>query len=116
MIAAGLLAVGLGLPIVYIGMFLSQVNLQAEKWGLGKGKSVYTVTLRARDFTVVNAQKAGEAVTVAWKDAWRAVRRRDCIYLYAAPNKAYLLPAGQCNCSDEELWQAISQRIMDAKK
>ena len=64
LIAAVLLAVGLGLPIVYIGMFLSQVNLQADKWQLRKGRLVYTVTLRPRDFTVVSSQKAGEAVTV----------------------------------------------------
>ena len=111
MIAAVLLAVGLGLPIVYIGMFLSQVNLQAQKWNLGKGKQVYTVTLRSRDFTVVSQQQAGEAVTVAWKDAWKAVRRRDCIYLYGAPNKAYLLPSGQANAPDEEVWQLIARNI-----
>ena len=33
MIAAVLLAVGLGLPIVYIGTFFSQVNLQVARYG-----------------------------------------------------------------------------------
>ena len=73
LIAAVLLAVGLGLPVVYVGMFLSQVNVQAEKWKLGReGRRVYTVTLRSRDFTVVNDQKAGEAVTLPWGDAAQA--------------------------------------------
>ena len=111
LIAAVLLAVGLGLPIVYIGMFLSQVNLQAEKWQLGKGKHVYTVTLRARDFTVVSAQKAGEAVTIPWEEAFRAVRARGCVYLYGAPTRAYLLPSGQANVSDADLWQFINERV-----
>ena len=92
MIAAVLLAVGLGLPIVYVGMFLSQVNLQADKWKLGKGRPVYTVTLRSRDFTVLSDQKAGETVTVDWKDAAQAFRMPGCIYLYANAARAFLLP------------------------
>ena len=110
MIAAVLLAVGLGLPIVYIGMFLSQVNVQAQKWKLGKeGRPVYTVTLGPRDFSVVNNQKAGEAVTVPWSEAGQAYRMPGCIYLYASAAKAYLLPDGQANVSDEEVWNWIVQ-------
>lgn len=111
MIAAVLMAVGLGLPIVYVGMFLSQVNVQAEKSGLGKGKLVYTVTLRSRDFSVVNHQKQGEAVTVPWLEAGQAFRMRGCIYLYASPVRAFLLPDGQAGVPDEEVWQAILQRL-----
>ena len=111
MIAAVLLAVGLGLPIVYVGMFLSQVNLQAEKWKLGKGRPVYTVTLRSRDFTVVSDQKAGEAVTVPWNEAAQAFRMRGCIYLYASPAKAYLLPDGQADAPDIEVWNMIVSHL-----
>lgn len=108
LIAAALLAVGLGLPVVYIGMFLSQVNLQAEKWKLGKGRPVYTVTLRLRDFTVVNTQKAGEVVTVPWGEARQAYRMRGCVYLYASPAKAFLLPDGQADAPDDEVWNMIT--------
>lgn len=115
LIATVLLAVGLGLPIIYIGMFLSQVNLQAEKWKLGKGRQVYTVTLRSRDFTVINQQKTGEAITVPWSEAAQAFRMRGCIYLYASPVKAFLLPQGQANASDQEVWDLIV-RSLGAKK
>ena len=111
MIAAVLLAVGLGLPIVYVGMFLSQVNLQADKWKLGKGRPVYTVTLHSRDFTVVSDQKAGEAVTVDWKDAAQAFRMPGCIYLYASPAKAFLLPDGQADAPDREVWAMIMTHL-----
>ena len=111
MIAAVLLAVGLGLPIVYVGMFLSQVNLQADKWKLGKGRPVYTVTLRSRDFTVVSDQKAGETVTVDWKDAAQAFRMPGCIYLYASPAKAFLLPDGQADAPDQEVWAIIMTHL-----
>ncbi len=111
MIAAVLLAVGLGLPLVYVGMFLSQVNMQAEKWNLGKGKDVYTVTLRSRDFTVVSSQKQGEALTLPWSEAKQAFRMRGCIYLYASPAKAYLLPDGQASAPDAEVWEMIRQGL-----
>ena len=111
MIAAVLLAVGLGLPLVYIGMFLSQVNLQADKWKLGKGRPVYTVTLRSRDFTVLSEQKAGEMVTVDWKDAAQAFRMPGCIYLYASPAKAFLLPDGQADAPDQEVWAMIMAHL-----
>ena len=115
MIAAVLLAVGLGLPVVYIGMFLSQVNLQAEKWKLGKGRPVYTVTLRLRDFTVVNTRKAGEVVTVPWEEARQAYRMSGCIYLYASPAKAYLLPDGQADAPDDEVWSMIVRCLGSGK-
>ena len=111
LIAAVLLSVGLGLPIVYVGMFLSQVNLQADKWKLGKGRPVYTVTLRSRDFTVISDQKAGEAVTVDWKDAAQAFRMPGCIYLYASPAKAFLLPDGQADAPDRDVWAMIMTHL-----
>ena len=116
MIAAVLLAVGLGLPIVYIGKFLSQVNVQAEKWKLGReGRRVYTVTLRSRDFTVVNDQKAGEAVTLPWGDAAQAYRARGCVYLYASPVRAYLIPDGQSSASDARVWETIYRGMGKSK-
>ena len=107
LIAAVLLVVGCGLPLVYFGMFLGQVNRQAAQQKLEKGKTVYTVTLRGDDFSVVNNRKAGETVTVSWKDADSAYRRKGCIYLYAGPQRAFLLPSGQADAPDEEVWQAV---------
>ena len=46
MIAAVLLAVGIGLPVVYFGSFFSQVNMQALQQKLKPPRNVYTVTLR----------------------------------------------------------------------
>ena len=107
MISAVLFAVGCGLPAVYFGMFLRQVNVQAGQKQLGKGKTIYTVTFHGDGFTVINNRKEDEAVTISWQDADRAYRNRECIYLYAGPQRAFLLPSGQANVSDEEVWQAV---------
>ena len=107
MIAAVLLVVGLGLPVVYIGMFLSQVNMQAAQWKLGKGRSVYTVTLSEEGFRVANDRKQENTGLVPWEQAAQAFRRKDCVYLYATPAKAFLLPAGQADAPDEAVWEMI---------
>ena len=111
MIAAVLLAVGLGLPIVYIGMFLSQVNMQAARWKLGKGRPVYTVVLTEEGFRVTSDRKQEDTGLVLWEKAAQAFRRKDCIYLYATPVKAFLLPAGQANAPDDAVWEMIRNGI-----
>ena len=103
-IAAVLFVIGLGLPIVYIGTFLSQINVQAERFRLGDGRKVYTVTLTDDGITVQNHQKEEEILHLEWKDIWKAWRRKGCIYLYVTREKAFLLPAGQANVPDETLW------------
>ena len=115
LISAVLLAVGCGLPVVYFGMFLRLVSLQAGQKKLEKGKTVYTVTLCRDGFTVVNNRKEDETVTVSWKDADRAYRSSGCIYLYAGPQRAFLLPSGQADAPDEEVWQAIVRGLGEKK-
>ena len=111
MIAAVLLVVGLGLPVVYIGMFLSQVNMQAAQWKLGKGRSVYTVRLSGDGFQVSNDRKQENTGVVPWEKAAQAFRRKDCIYLYATPAKAFLLPSGQADAPDDAVWSMIEKGI-----
>ncbi|MBQ9197338.1 MAG: hypothetical protein IJ157_08900 [Clostridia bacterium] len=115
MIAAVLLAVGLALPLVYIGTFLSQVNLQAEKQKLGKGRRVYTVMLTRGGITVTNDQKKEEALNVAWQDAKFAYRRKDCIYLYVSAARAFLLPEGQANAPQDDVWKYLLRHMGDQK-
>ena len=111
MITAVLLAVGLGLPLVYVGSFLSQVNMQVMRHGLSKPRRVYTVQLDGRGVRVQNDQKAEAQVEVPWKDVQAAFRAKDCIYLYVNAARAFLLPAGQADADDEALWAFIRERM-----
>ena len=83
LIAAILLAVGLGLPILYIGMFFGQVNVQA---------------LRNR-------------LRLSWQELYRAYRLKNCVYLYAALGRAFLLPTGQADAADGDLWAFIAEHM-----
>ena len=111
LIVAVLLVVGLGLPLVYFGTFLSQVNLQAEQLRLDTPRPVYTVTLDFDGVRAVNNMKKEDEQSVKWADVQAAFRRKGCIYLYVSPVKAFLLPSGQADVSDEELWAYLKERL-----
>ena len=115
MIAAVLLVVGLGLPLVYIGTFLSQVSMQAVKQKLKPARRVYTVTLRETGITVENNQKKEDPLETDWSSVQRAFRKKGCIYLYVTAAKAFLLPAGQADVPDTEVWDYLVRRLSAEK-
>ena len=110
LIAGVLLAAGIGLPAVYILSFLSQIRAQAEKNRLSADKEVYTVFLGCSGVTVHNRQRENEVLDIKWNDV-TAYRRKSCIYLYYGQNRAFLLPHGQADVSDSEMWEFITTRI-----
>ena len=111
MIAAVLLAVGIGLPLVYIGTFLSQVNMQAARAKLKPARRVYTVTLGEAGIHVENNQKKEDPLERDWASVQRAFRKRGCIYLYVTAAKAFLLPDGQANVPDEDVWRYLETHL-----
>ena len=113
MIAAVLLAVGLGLPLVYFGFFFSQVNVQVARYGLDRPRRVYTVVLNADGVSVTNDQRAEAPVQVPWKEVQAAFRVKGCVYLYVNAARAFLLPDGQGSAPQEEIWGYICKHMGD---
>lgn len=114
MIAAVLLVIGLGLPLVYFGSFFSQVNMQVERHNLNPPRRVYTVRLSREGVNVVNDQKDEPALDVPWKDLQAAFRAKGCVYLYVNAARAFLLPDGQADADPAALW-ALIEKHMGAK-
>ena len=114
-IAAVLLVVGIGLPLVYVGTFLSQVNMQAARANLKPDQPVYTVTMRDEGVRIVNDRKEEEPQEVSWDSIHRAYRKNGCIYLYVTPSKAFLLPSKQADAPDHEVWDFIHKRLGEGK-
>ena len=115
MIAAVLLAVGIGLPVVYFGSFFSQVNMQALQQKLKPPRNVYTVTLREEGIRVENNQRQADVLEMEWTAVQKAFRRKGCIYLYVTPTKAFLLPEGQADAPDEEVWDYLTAHMGSEK-
>lgn len=111
LIASVLLIVGIGLPLIYFGSFLSQVNMQAAKSRLGQGKRVYTVTLDGEGLAVQNDQKTEEKLLLPWEKTWKAYKNRGCVYLYVTPVKAFLLPDDQADAPDQAVWDFLLRHM-----
>ena len=111
MIAAVLLTVGIGLPVVYIGSFLSQVNMQSLQRKLKPARRVYTVVFRESGILVRNDQREEDPLEMDWASVRKAFRRKGCIYLYVTPVKAFLLPDGQADAPDEEVWHYLTEHL-----
>ena len=111
LIAAVRLTVGLGLPIVYFGTFLSQVNMQAVRQRLDPPRAVYTVRLTEQGLEAENKQKKEDPLRLSWAETRRAFRAKGCIYLYVSPVKAFLLPDGQADASDAQVWAYLLEHM-----
>lgn len=104
-----MLLIGLGMPAVYVGMFLSQVNSQAKKLKLPR--KVYTLTFSNSGVHISNDLKPEEQVDLEWQKIPAAFRCRNAIYLYAAPTRAFILPDGQGDASPDELWAMMEKHL-----
>ncbi len=110
-----LLAIGVGLPIVYIGSFWSSLQSQIRRFGLDKNSlSAYTLEFsQAAD--CVQIQTSTERVSYPWGEVYAAYRVSHAIYLYVTIQKAFLLPAGQIPGGADALWALLRTRISAEK-
>ena len=114
--AAGvLMGLGIAVPMVVFGLYFIQVEAQVAAMKLKEKPAVYSLTLSADGVRVRNDQKSEDPVDLEWYKLWAAFRRRDCIYLYVNPERAFILPDGQASCSPDALWQYLQKNIGDAK-
>ncbi len=110
-----LLAVGLGLPAVWVGSFLASVHSQARKQQLGKGKKVYTVVLRQKGICVLGEQTAAAPLEVEWGQIADFRRGGEAWYLYVTPGRAFILPDGQGPASPQETGAYVADHINRAR-
>ena len=106
--------IGLGMPLVYVMMFLSGVKQQAKKLRLPR--NVYTLVFAPDGIRITNDMKKEETVQLEWARVHALYRRKDAIYLYAAPTRAFILPNGQADATPDELWQMLTGRAQAARQ
>lgn len=90
-----LLGIGLVLPVVWVGMYLSSVRRQARANGLSREKTQYIVTFTGDGLLVT---KGKEKASFSWSDIFLVHQGRGCLYLYVSAARAFLLP--ECEKSD----------------
>lgn len=115
LIGTVLLVLGLGLPLVYVTMFLSQVKERAKKMRLDPPRKVYTLALSQSGVVIRNDMKAEADVHLDWDKIPAAFRMRRAVYLYASPVKAFILPDGQADVPPAELWDFIVAHLPEGR-
>lgn len=104
-----LLGVGVLLPAVYFSSFFLSVRTQVKKLGLAKPRHVYTLRLDKDGGVEISSDR--EQAAYRWDELFAAYRTSRCIYLYAAPRRAYLMPNEQIENGAEALWGLISSAM-----
>lgn len=115
-----LLCVGIGLPLVYLASFYGSVRRQSARMGLDKPKSPYFLSffedrLQVRYPAAAKAARALPSETYSLKEIQRVVRRKQVTYLYVSAAKAFLLPDGQSDHTDEEV-QTYFRQVFSAEQ
>ena len=110
-----LLAIGLFLPIAYFGRFFTSLRSLSKKQKLPR--PVYELTLGNKEdgLSVQSLTNQDEHLKLEWEKLFAAYRREGCVYLYILPNKAFILPDGQSDASDEAVWQRIADLMPKGK-
>lgn len=108
-----LLVIGLGLPLVYFGMFFRTVIGQLRNLKLGKPRLFYTVCLGPEN--VVMTAKGAVDQSFPWEGVERAYRSRKAVYLYVAPGSALILPFQNVKAGEEALWAFLTDRLGEGR-
>ena len=113
LIGGVMLAVGLSLPVIYFTTFYHQLRENTIKHCLPR--QVYTLTLSDQELHIRSAINDGEDLTLPWDKLHMAYRVKGAVYLYVMPTRAFLLPDGQADVSDDALWAFLEQKMPDGK-
>lgn len=108
LLGAVLLAVGVGLPAVYVLNFLLSVQKRGRL--LSGSKTVYTLHFRESGLLALAGQERAE---FPWERIFHVYRAEDCIYLYVSEQKAFLLPEGE---RSGEAWALLERRLPPEKR
>lgn len=114
----GVLAgVGILLPAAYFFSFYSSIQAESRKQKLIVPQHVYTVTLSACQEGIIMTPAAGKGSRhrICWENAHAAYRVKDCIYLFISPRQAFLLPDGQADVPQDEVWKMITEMLPGEK-
>ena len=107
-----LLAVGLGLPLVWLASYALSLRKQAKVMGLPR--AVYTVELGESGVTCYQTAAGAAPEHTPWADVYGAWRRPDAVYLYVQSGKAYLLPDGEKRQMDK-IWATLKGHLPKEK-
>ena len=107
-----LLAVGLGLPVVYFASFLSFVHRNAKLLAQKKIPAAYTVILNSAGLVIPAGEKT---LTYPWDKVFYVYRLQHSTGVYVEADRAYMLPR-QDPETEERLWTLLCEALPPEKR
>ena len=108
-LAGLLMGLGLAIPMVVFGLYCIQILARTAEQDLKNKPLIYTVTLERAGVRVVNGRKPEPPVELPWTASMSAFRRRGAVYLYVNAGRALILPDGQADAADDEVWSFLQK-------
>lgn len=105
-----LLAVGVGMSLIYALNFLLSLNRKIADLHLKTPQYVYTLLLTSEP-EGIHADNAAEHAVYSWKQVYHAYRDTDATYLYMTPNRAFLLPHDCVKEGADALWKLLRENL-----
>lgn len=111
------LLMGLGIAVVMlnVGLYLVNVETQVSRQRLKDRPLVYVLNLDEDGVRVTNGQRTDPPVALPWDGLFAAYAHRGDIYLYANPERALILPAGQASVPTDTLWAFLEKHLGKGK-
>ena len=105
-----LLAVGIGLPLVYFGGFFLSVRRQGAAY-TGQA-AAYTLSLDAHGVSVF---KGKQSLHCEWGRVYAVHRLTRCICIYTEPRRAFLLPSADNSRAVQDAWKLMTAKLEPAQ-
>lgn len=116
----------LGLALLFVGLLPaaylfwrvhSQISRRMDRLGLKKGASrlAYSLAFAENPGALTVRAPGKDALSFPWALMPGAWRRKEAIYLYVQPGKAYVVPANQAAAGLEAYW-AFLQTVLPGEK
>ena len=108
--AALLSLAGVGMPVYQQLRFKYSTRKSIRTFGLPR--EAYELVLGEREVSIQSLAQGGNTASLKWKEFHHVYRVDGCIYLFAMPQRAFLLPDGQAEDADaDELWKWITRHM-----
>lgn len=108
MLGTVLTAIALIVPFSYFFTFNSSLNKQVVRQGIARPRVIYNIELNDKGVEVSNET---EKAHFDWESLYQVYYRNNCVYLYVAATRAFLLPEAEIKCGFDTLWQFLEEHI-----
>ena len=110
-VAGLLIGLAIAVPMVVFGLYVIQIEAQVSGQGLSSAQEMYALHFSEDGVQISGLHRSAGSARVPWNGLWAAYRAKSAVYLYASEQRAFILPDGQADVSDDQLWAYLCSHM-----